>query len=68
MDVSIINLSILQDQVMKQKEEHIERLDKEITGLKEKIQTAEKNEGLQRILDETKVKTLSEREKNWSGI
>ena len=68
MDVSIINLSILQDQVMKQKEEHIERLDKEITGLKEKIQIAEKNEGLQRILDETKVKTLSEREKNWSGI
>ena len=68
MDVSIINLSILQDQVMKQKEEHIERLDKEITGLKEKLQTAEKNEGLQRILDETKVKTLSEREKNWSGI
>ena len=53
---------------MKQKEEHIERLDKEITGLKEKLQTAEKNEGLQRILDETKVKTLSEREKNWSGI
>ena len=68
MDVSIIYLSILQDQVMKQKEEHIERLDKEITGLKEKLQTAEKNEGLQRILDETKVKTLSEREKNWSGI
>ena len=68
MDVSIINLSILQDQVMKQKEEHIERLDKEITGLKEKIKTAEKNEGLQRILDETKVKTLSEREKNWRGI
>ena len=68
MDVSIINLSILQDQVMKQKEEHIERLDKEITGLKEKLQTAEKNEGLQRILDETKVKTLSEREKNWSGV
>ena len=63
MDVSIINLSILQDQVMKQKEEHIERLNKEITGLKEKIQIAEKNEGLQRILDETKVKTLSEREK-----
>ena len=67
MDVSIIYLSILQLQVMK-KEEHIERLDKEITGLKEKLQTAEKNEGLQRILDETKVKTLSEREKNWSGI
>ena len=68
MDVSIIYLSILQDQVMKKKEEHIERLDKEITGLKEKLQTAEKNEGLQRILDETKVKTLSEREKNWSGV
>ena len=68
MDVSIIYLSILQNQVIKKKEEHIERLEKEITGLKEKIQTAEKNEGLQRILDETKVKTLSEREKNWSGI
>ena len=68
MDVSLIYLSILQDQVMKQKEEHIERLDKEITGLKEKIQTAEKNEGLERVLDETKVKTLSEREKNWRGI
>ena len=67
MDVSIIYLSILQLQVMK-KEEHIERLDKEITGLKEKIQTAEKNEGLERVLDETKVKTLSEREKNWRGI
>ena len=68
MDVSIIYLSILQDQVIKKKERRIERLEKEITGLKEEIQTAEKNEGLQRILDETKVKTLSEREKNWSGI
>ena len=68
MDVSLIYLSILQDQMIKKKEEHIERLEKEITGLKEEIQTAEKNEGLERVLDETKVKTLSEREKNWRGI
>ena len=68
MDVSIIYLSILQGQTIKKKEEHIERLEKEITGLKEEIQTAEKNEGLERVLDETKVKTLSEREKNWRGI
>ena len=54
--------------MIKKKEEHIERLEKEITGLKEEIQTAEKNEGLERVLDETKVKTLSEREKNWRGI
>ena len=41
---------------MKQKEQQCERLEEEVKTLKEKCQQLQKNEGLQRVLDETKVR------------